>query len=311
MASLRTPPGPRSFSPFGNLPEIQRDPLATFLKGREQYGDVVRYRGGIWYAYLVSHPDDIKHILQDNNQNYRKGFSYEVLKPVLGAGLLTNEGDSWLRQRRLAQPAFHRARIARISGVISECIEAMLRRWEERADPEAPVDLLPEMIRLTLEVVSRTLLGVQLGPEAEQVGEAVRLLQAHVNYRATHLFSLPEKYPTPRNRRFHRWLALLDGIVFRIIERHRAEDAAGDDLLSMLLQARDQDTGEGMSDRQLRDEVMTIFLAGHETTATALTWTVGRFSTNSRSYGICMMPIEVQAPSHGGTGPKSLRKLDL
>jgi cytochrome P450 len=280
VASLRTPPGPRSFSPFGNLPEIQRDPLATFLRGREQYGDVVRYRGGIWHAYLVSHPDDIRHILQDNNQNYRKGFSYEVLKPVLGTGLLTNEGDSWLRQRRLAQPAFHRARIARISGVISECIEAMLQRWDARTDPEAPVDILPEMIRLTLEVVSRTLLGVQLGTEAEQVGQAVRELQAHVNYRATHLFSLPEKYPTPRNRRFHRWLSLLDSIVFRIIERHRTGGATGDDLLSMLLNARDQDSGEGMSDRQLRDEVMTIFLAGHETTATALAWTWYLLSEN-------------------------------
>ncbi|HXH22943.1 MAG TPA: cytochrome P450 [Dehalococcoidia bacterium] len=273
MSSRRVPPGPRSFSPFGNLPALQRDPLGTFLRDRERYGDVVRYRGGIWYAYLVSHPDDIKHVLQDNNQNYRKGFSYEVLKPVLGQGLLTNEGESWLRQRRLAQPAFHRARIARISGLMSESIEAMLARWDSRLDPEAPVDVLPEMIRLTLEIVSRTLLGVRLGPEADQVGQAVRELQAHVNYRATHLFSLPEKYPTPRNRRFHRWLALLDAIVFRIIDQHRAAGPGGDDLLSMLLAARDQESGEGMSDRQLRDEVMTIFLAGHETTATALTWT--------------------------------------
>jgi len=272
-SSLRNAPGPRSLSPFGSLPELQRDPLGTFLRDRERFGDVVRYRGGIWYAYLVSHPDYIKHILQDNNQNYLKGFSYQVLKPVLGQGLLTNDGESWLTQRRLAQPAFHRARIERISGVMLDSIAGMLRRWEERHDPEAPVDVLPEMIRLTLEIVSRTLLGVELGREADEVGRAVSELQGHVNYRATHLFSLAEKYPTPRNRRFHRWLSLLDAIVYRIIDQHRSGQSDRDDLMSMLLHARDEDTGEGMSDPQLRDEVMTIFLAGHETTANALTWT--------------------------------------
>jgi cytochrome P450 len=279
-----TAPGPRSFSPFGNLPAIQRDPLGTFLKGRAEYGDVVRYRGGIWHAYLVSHPDDIKHVLQDNNQNYRKGFSYQVLKPVLGEGLLTNEGDSWLSQRRLAQPAFHRQRIARVSDLMLDSGERMLKRWDDRPDKQQPVEVLGEMSRLTLEIVSRALLGTDVGSQADQVGQAVAELQAHVNYRATHLFSAPEKYPTPRNRRFHRWLRLLDGIVYGIIERQREALSPGpspikergnqrDGLLSMLLQARDEDTGQGMSDRQLRDEVMTTFLAGHETTANALTWT--------------------------------------
>jgi cytochrome P450 len=271
--SLRNPPGPRSFSPFGNLPEIQRDPIGTFLRGRAEFGDVVRYRGGIWYSYLISNPEHIKHILQDNNQNYLKGLSYEVLRPVLGLGLLTNEGDSWLSQRRLAQPAFHRQRLVQVCDVMVDSAARMLRRWDARPDPDAPVEVLSEMTRLTLEVVSRTLLGSESGVEAEQVSRAVRELQAHVNYRSTHLFSLPEKYPTPRNRRFHRWLRVLDAIVYRIIEEHRAGRGDSDDLLSMLLKARDEDSGEGMSDRQLRDEVMTIFLAGHETTANALTWT--------------------------------------
>ena len=151
----------------------------------------------------MSHPDDIKHILRDNNQNYLKGFSYQVLKPVLGLGLLTNEGDSWLPQRRLAQPAFHRGRIARISGFIADSLERMLARWDERTDKYAPVDILGEMTQLTLEIVSRTLLGAEVGTQAKEVGGAVAELQAHVNYRATHLFSLPKRYPSPRNRRFH------------------------------------------------------------------------------------------------------------
>jgi cytochrome P450 len=280
--SSRTPPGPRSLTPLGDLRAIQRDPLGTFLKGRERYGDVVRFRGGIWYAYLVSHPDDIKHVLQDNNQNYRKGFSYEILKPVLGLGLLTNEGESWLTQRRLAQPAFHRQRVARYAGLMVDSVEAMLARWDARPQPSQPVDVFAEMTRLTLEVVTRTLLGGDPGEGLDEVAGAVAELQEHVNYRATHLFSLPEKYPTPRNRRFHRRLRVLDATVYGIIERHRSDlrgrpagggPGAGADLLTMLLQARDADSGAGMSDRQLRDEVMTIFLAGHETTANALTWT--------------------------------------
>ncbi len=304
-ARLSAPPGPRSLAPFGDLPSIQRDPLTTFLRGREKYGDVVRYRGGPYYAYLVSHPEAIKHVLQDNNQNYRKGFSYEILKPVLGLGLLTNEGDSWLMQRRLAQPAFHRGRIARTSDVMVDSAERLLRRWDERAEPEAPVEVLSEMTRLTLEIVSRTLLGTDAAHSAGDVGAAVGALQAHVNYRATHLFSLGERWPTPRNRRFHRWLRLLDGVVYRIIEEHRgissfdkvrtqpgpsprgegsergeASFGGRDDLLSMLLEARDAESGEGMSDRQIRDEVMTIFLAGHETTANALTWTWYLLSQN-------------------------------
>ncbi len=279
----KTAPGPRSFSPFGDLPALQRDPLGTFVKSRERFGDVVRFRGGVWYAYLVSHPDDIKHVLQDNNQNYLKGFSYQVLKPVLGLGLLTNEGDSWLTQRRLAQPAFHRARIARISGLMADSLERGLARWDARTDKYAPVEMLGEMTRLTLEIVSRTLLGAEVGTQAKEVGGAVAELQAHVNYRATHLFSLPERYPSPRNRRFHQRLKLLDGVIYGIIDRHRIGRGDSDDLLSMLLQARDEDTGETMSNRQLRDELMTIFLAGHETTANALTWTWYLLSRNPQA----------------------------
>src|SRR5712691_9177336 len=122
-------PGPRRWSPFGSLPELRLDPLGTLLDERDTYGEVVKFRAGIWFAYLLSHPDDVKHVLQDNNENYRKGFTFDYLKPVLGLGLLTNEGESWLRQRRLAQPAFHHQRLGELADVMTGAIERMLIRW--------------------------------------------------------------------------------------------------------------------------------------------------------------------------------------
>lgn len=278
MLSLRlrkrtTPPGPFSLTPLGDLTLIQRDPLRTFTEARARYGDVVRFRGGIWFAFLVAHPDDVKHILQENYQNYLKGITYEYLKPVIGLGLLTNEGESWLQQRRLAQPAFHRQRIAAISDVMTDAAVRMTERWVEIAAGCAPVDVAAEMMRLALDIVGRTLLGSDVGSEADAVRAAVKIGQEHVNYRATHIITPAEKYPTPQNRRFKAAVKVLDDVVYRVIEeRRRAEEDTGD-LLSMLLLARDEDTGERMNDKQLRDEVMTIFLAGHETTANALAWT--------------------------------------
>jgi cytochrome P450 len=268
----RNPPGPLSLTPLGDLPRIQRDPLNVFMAARARYGDVVRFRGGIWYAYLVTHPNDVKHILQENYQNYHKGVTYQYLKPVVGLGLLTNEGESWLQQRRLAQPAFHRQRIADISGVMSDAAERMVERWQAPAAAGEALDVAAEMMRLALEIVGLTLLGSDLGGEADAVREAVRIGQEHVNHRATHIITLDEKYPTPANRRFKAALRVLDDVVYRVIEERRRKEEDTGDLLSMLLLARDEVTGEGMNDKQLRDEVMTIFLAGHETTANALAW---------------------------------------
>jgi cytochrome P450 len=265
-------PGPFNLNPLGDLPRVQRDPLRAFMEAREKYGDVMRFRGGVWYAYLVSHPHDVKHVLQDNNQIYLKGVTYQYLKPVVGLGLLTNEGASWLQQRRLAQPAFHRQRLASLSGVMTDAASRMLERWEPKQRRGESLDVAAEMMRLALEIVGRTLLGSDLGNEADAVREAVKVGQEHVNFRATRIFTLPEKYPTPRNRRFLAAVRVLDEVVYRVIEERRRKEEDTGDLLSMLLLARDEDTGERMNDKQLRDEVMTMFLAGHETTANALAW---------------------------------------
>jgi len=255
----------------------------------------------MWFAYLLCHPDDVKYVLQDNNQNFHKGFTYKYLKPLIGLGLLTNEGESWLRQRRLAQPAFHRQRLGGLSRVTTAAIERMLKRWQEK-QAVGPIDVAHEMASLTMEIFSRALFGSGLEADVTRVIDAATVGQEHVNWRITHLVSLPERYPTRRNLRFNRALRVLDASVYSIIEQRRAaietfwgqvgngtkepsltdqdeislaqdESGIGNDLLTLLMEARDEETGERMTDRQLRDEVMTIFLAGHGTTANALAWT--------------------------------------
>ncbi len=281
-------PGPSRLSPFGSLAEMRRDPIATLLSAREGYGDVVKLRVGIWQSYLLSHPDDIKHVLQDNQQNYLKGFMFEYLKPVLGLGLLTNSGESWRRQRRLAQPAFHRQRLDNLTGAMTSSIEKLRARWR-RADLDKPIDIVAEMTRLALDIVGRALFGVGFDAGSAEVSQAVKICQEHINWQIMHIFTMPDRYPTPRNMRFRRAIRLLNDAVYAIIDQRRnalelptagiAPSTTGD-LLTMLLEARDEDTGEGMTDLQLRDEVMTIFLAGHETTANALAWAWHLLSLN-------------------------------
>jgi cytochrome P450 len=282
-------PGPRRWSPFGSLPDLRRDPLGTLIDARATYGDVVKFRAGFWFAYFLAHPNHIKHVLQDNNENYRKGFTFDYLKPVLGLGLLTNEGDSWLHQRRLAQPAFHSQGQAELVELMAGAVGRTLASWLERPDGSL-IDVALEMTGLTMEIVSRALFGGGFGADAAQVSDAVRVAQEHVNWQITHLIAVPDRYPTRRNSQFRRALGVLDTVVFSIIEQRRAAagpEATGpnncktaSDLLGLLLEARDEDTGEGMTDGQLRDEVMTIFLAGHETTANALAWSWSLLAVN-------------------------------
>jgi cytochrome P450 len=274
----RRVPGPRSLSPLGHVQAMQRDALGFMMRLREQYGDVARFRVFIWQSYLLSHPDHVKHVLQDNNRNYHKGILYQFLKPVVGEGLLTSEDNFWRRQRRIAQPAFHRKTVAGLASAMTEETDEMLSRWSGRARSGETFDLLADLMALTLEIVSRTMLSTDVASEAAAVRESVALLRDHVAYRAFHIFTLPEGFPTPRNRRFARALATVDGIVYGMIEQRRSGEVNADDLLSMLLHATDEETGESMSDKQLRDEVMTIFLAGHETTANALAWTLSLLS---------------------------------
>lgn len=267
-------PGPRGHFLFGVGFEATRDPVRFYMKMRREYGDVVRMRGlpGM-YWHLVAHPAGVERVLQTNQQNYPKGKLFnKPLSLLVGEGLLTSEGEFWRRQRRLAQPAFHRQRIAALGDTMTAATQRTLGRWREFEKAGRPFDVAAEMTRLTLQIAGLTLFGVDLSDDAGRVGGALGVAFEHINHRMSYPWALPEVVPTRRNRRFLSARRALDGVIYRIIHERRRRDADTGDLLSMLLLARDEETGEGMSDEQLRDEVMTILIAGHETGAAALAW---------------------------------------
>ncbi len=239
-----------------------------------EYGDICHYYILRWPVYLVNHPDYIKHVLQDNHRNYGKNtIAYRMLRLILGNGLVTSDGDFWLRQRRLAQPAFHRQRIEGFGTIMTQATLAMLERWEHDAATGQGFDLAQEMTRLTLRIAGETLFHIDLTDDANEVGQALAVGLEEIISRLSRPFALPLFLPTPKNRRFIASRRALDQVVYGIIRDHRRTGEEQGDLLSMFMLAEDEETGERMTDQQLRDEVMTMVLAGHETTANALIWT--------------------------------------
>ncbi|WP_435178271.1 cytochrome P450 [Halorussus sp. AFM4] len=262
----RTPPGPDGLPLVGSLPAFARDQFGFERRMHREYGDVVRWKFPGGWTYHLSHPEHIEHVLVQNNQNYVKGEAFqETLGPVLGNGLLNSEGEFWRRQRHLVEPAFHPDRIATYAEMMVDVTERTTETWR---DGETR-DVHSEMTALTLEIVGRTLFGVDLRDESERVGEALEVVMAASEFSLTDL--LPDRVPTPERRRFERAVGTLDRVVDRIVAERR-RNPTDEDVVSKLLAARDE-RGDAMSDRQVRDEVMTLLLAGHETTALALTFT--------------------------------------
>ncbi len=271
VAATATPavPGPKGIWPVGQMYAFSRDPL-TLLKGlAREYGDVARFKAGPQSVYLLSHPDYVRDVLVTNNARFKKGRALQRAKRLLGEGLLTSEGEFHRRQRRLAQPAFHKQRVAAYGRVMVEYAEGVSARWRDRQE----LDISEEMMRLTLAVVGKTLFDAEVESDADEVGAALTEVMNLFGYLMLPFSELLEKLPLPPRRRFLRARARLDAVIYRIIEERRREGRDRGDLLSTLLDAVDEEgDGTGMTNEQLRDEVMTIFLAGHETTANLLTW---------------------------------------
>jgi cytochrome P450 len=267
--STKTPPGPKGSLIQGVMPEFNRDSLAFITRCRT-YGDVVRMRFLYLTVYFIYHPDDIEDVLSTNSRNFIKSRSLRspFFRRLVGRGLLTSEGDFWRKQRRLSQPAFHRQRIASYGDVMVNYTQRMIDKW--RVGEEH--DIHRDMMRLTLEIVVKTLFNADVSGDADRVGQVLSEMVKPFASQATLKWILDNRLPTPDHRRFYRDAEEIDSIVYRIISERRASGSDEGDLLSMLLQAHDEDDGTQMSDQQLRDEVMTLFLAGHETTALTLSW---------------------------------------
>jgi cytochrome P450 len=273
-------PGHRGHWLLGTLAEVQQDPLAFVLAVAREYGPVAQTRIAWLSICWITGPEAARYVLQENHFNYDKRVpTLSFVRRIVGNGLFTSDGKFWLRQRRLVQPAFHRDRVAAFGEIMTAEELAVAERWERLARTGQPVEVGNEMMRSTLNVVNRALFGAAAEQDARAVSELMTTLLEDVTFRITNPFYPPPGVPTSRNRRFAEALRTLEAIVYRIISERRRMPR-DDDLLALLLNAQDEETGEGMSDQQLRDEVTTFYLAGHETTAVALAWVWYLLSSN-------------------------------
>ncbi len=276
MLLSQSAPGPRNLPLVGQLPAFRRRPLAFLQKMAREYGDIAYFKLGPQHAFLLSHPEHIREVLVTRQSNFTKSRALQRARLLLGEGLLTAEGQFHLRQRRLAQPAFHRERLAGYAAVMSRCALKTRDRWQDGAT----LEVSDEMMRLTMAVVGRTLFSADVEAGAREIGEAMTAVLEMFNMLLLPFSEYLEKLPLPSNRRFERARETLDGIIYGMIRERRAGGEDRGDLLSMLLLAQDEEGGGGMTDQQVRDESLTLFLAGHETTANALTWTWYLLSQN-------------------------------
>lgn len=261
----------------GDLAALAHDALGEFCR-RSRQGPVVPLRIGRKRAYLVSDPAIVRHVLLDNFRNYDKRTqAFEGVRVVLGNGMLTADGPFWKRQRRIAQPAFHGESVKRFGPIISRMADACRHDWERAATAGKPVDACADMMRVTLQAISLTLFGDDLAGDTDTIGRVFPDILACLAARVSSPFRAPLWMPTANNRRLKPALATLTGIVDRLIaaKRQRLQATTSEDfrdLLTILMATRDEESGEAMTDAQLRDEVMTMMIAGHETTANALAW---------------------------------------
>lgn len=266
-------PGPRGRSLVGSLLEVRRDRLNFITHATEKYGDLICFRMGPKRLYLLNHPDHARHVLCDNVANYQKGLGLKDAEPLLGGGLLTSDGELWTSQRRLLQTVFGNKRIEEFSDLMVEAAHSMVERWQERACTEQVVDIAHEMVALTINILGSTLFRTDLTEGTEEISRDLTVLTRWAMSRMTSLLKLPIYFPTRENRRARAALRRLESLVERIIRECQHVDSAGNETLISILTHQNSQSGGGANRKQMRDEVMTLLLAGHETTAATLAWT--------------------------------------
>jgi cytochrome P450 len=269
MQDMFALPAPEGDGIAGNLIELGKDPLGFFTRCRD-YGDLVPLRLGLTLSCLLTHPDYIEQVLKDR-ETFIKSRGFRVLKTLLGEGLLTAEGESWFWQRRLAQPMFHQKRIDNYGSVMVEYTHRMLQTWR---DGETH-DIHADMMRLTLQIVMKCIFNADVDTgEAKVIANALDVAMNWFESKRRQNFLVWEWFPRPENIKYHQAIAQMDEAIYQLIGSRRQQTEQTEDLLSMLMEARDEETGRQMDDKLLRDEVATLMLAGHETTANALSWTL-------------------------------------
>jgi cytochrome P450 len=269
MTRTAAPPALPGHWLLGNLREFRKDMLGVYMRCARECGEISTYRIGPRRLVFISHPEFIEQVLVTENRKFIKHYALRLLRPTLGEGLLTSDGNFWLRQRRLMQPAFSKARVESYGPIIVDYTQKMLATWRSGETR----DLHADMMQLALSIVSKALLDVDAGGKSHEVGAAIDWIMRDFNSRFQSAVPIPFGIPVPRNFELKRRVRLLESVIQKIIHERRAERRDHGDLLSVLVHARDEQDQTGMTDRQLRDEVMTLFLAGHETTANLLSWT--------------------------------------
>jgi cytochrome P450 len=263
------PPGPSSIVPGRLAWSFARNRIDFLQDAARTYGDVVSFELGHTVFAFLNHPDHVRDVLVTRHRLFHKGLGLERARILLGDGLLTSEDDRHLRQRRLMQPAFHRERVAAYAETMVGCAERRQQRWQDRAE----IDVAREMTAITLAIAGYTLFDADVEREAREIGDALNAAFASFNLAVLPFGDRLSRLPMSPGRRFQAARARLDAVIYRLIAERRTAAGRGRDLLSMLVAARDDEgDGRGMSDEQIRDEAVTLILAGHETTANALAW---------------------------------------
>jgi cytochrome P450 len=295
---------------LGVLPALARNPLAVFERARP-LGDIVQLAmPGRHPLFVVAAPAHIRRVLQENNANYRRTPFHDRLKAVMGEGLVTSDGELWQRQRRLLQPAFRAERIRRFVESMAIAAAELAARWRNAADTGQVLDISREMSDLTLDIAVRCMFGQEQRGGDAAISAAVHAAQHWLSGRFWSLApNWTERLPTPANRRFRRALATLDAAVGHIIAERQAAGETGDDLLGMLLAA--QEEGVGSDTRQVRDEAMTMLLAGHETSAAALTWVWHLLACHPEVADAVRGEIDCTLGGPRAPSPDDLGRLDL
>ncbi|MEM7101671.1 MAG: cytochrome P450 [Bacteroidota bacterium] len=258
---------------FGSGLEFAKDPIAYISKNSKQYGDFFVVDMRLSKFYISRHPEVFRKLLQTNHKNYVKDKFYGKLKLALGEGLLMNEGESWMRQRRLAQPAFYKKRLIELFNTMVDIAEGFCDDLSSHCDTGVAINITSELNRITSDIVVATLLGTGLNEDSQYIQDTILELQEYIIKHIRRPAAAAFAYVTGEHRRYMKKMAEFDASIYQIIEDRKKNPDGHNDLLSMLMAARDADTGEPMNNRQLRDEVITIYVAGHETSSNALSWT--------------------------------------